>query len=144
MNSEEFAKHYEPTNGFLLLEKSLIPEKTAGGIVIAQTTKDQSAKWRGAAKVLKKPRVRCEDDWEQYCVDLVRIGDIVLFGATSPIMAPAPANIQFDNVNRQADSTATIHATDIVGFFFENEKDHQSWAEHVEKVNARCGPKYGV
>lgn len=134
ITSEEYAKRYEPVNGFILADKLLTPPKSQGGILLAPGTIDASNKWKGAAVVLKKPRTRCESAWDQYMVDILEAGDVVGFGAATPVLAPAPAHLQFVNPEGQKDRTITLHATDIMGFYFETEEEREAWLKREESA----------
>lgn len=134
ITSEEYARRCEPVNGFIMAEKLLTPPKTQGGIILTDSTKTLSNRWKGAAVVLKKPKTKSEAAWDQYMTDLIEPGDVIGFGAATPILAPAPANLQFINDENQPDRTVVLHATDVILFYFDDEEKRKAWETRQEKA----------
>lgn len=122
----EYEKQYIPLGGFVLIRKDMVPEKTSGGIIIAEKTRDDHSKYTSTGVIVKlSPYKNFEEDHDYYVRKHLKEGDRVGYSGTVPLWSPSPPFYKFEGDDKEV--YLTIHMRDILCAICENEEKAQEF-----------------
>lgn len=131
-----YAEQYIPMGAWLLIEKDMLPAKV-GLIHLPTKAREDKTKITSTGTIVSKsPFTAFENDWERIMYESLLLGDRIGFGATIPLLSPAPPGYIFEgqdkteNVDDKADEGCkfvTLHVTDIIGVFCYTPEERSSF-----------------
>jgi len=126
-----YCTEYQPIGVWLLVEKDVLPEKTASGLILASEGRTNQIKWTGTGIIRRMPTPQWhtfEQGHDAYWLQMFREGDHIGFSCQTPIISPAPPDYRFvDSGDQQSTKFVTIVVTDIVTIFLPTETHRQQW-----------------
>jgi co-chaperonin GroES (HSP10) len=127
ITGEEYKKIYVPVGAWVLIEKDLLPEKTAGGIILPTRGRESHTKVTTTGTIVAlSPNKEFETNWDAYLRSIYRVGDRVGFSDTTPILSPAPPNMAFAEDCDQR--FVTMHISDILMVFCDTEEKKKEFS----------------
>lgn len=134
ITDEEYIKEFQPIGVWLLVEKDVLPEKTASGLILAPKGRQDSLRFSGTGIIRGKAPSQWgvfEQSHDKYWMDVLKIGDRVGFSVQTPIMSPAPPQWQFASGGGESMKFIQITATDVTGVFLETDDDRREWLSRL-------------
>ena len=121
----DYKLQYMPIGSWLLVEKDMLPNKI-GALFIPDTVQRDKTKFTSTGRIISKSMFHhLENEWESYTHSILMPGDRIGFGATIPLLSPAPPDYVFAEEERKF---VTLHVTDVIGVFFTTEEELEEFS----------------
>lgn len=130
IKGEDYKKIYIPTGAWVLIEKDTLPQKTKSGIIIPDSARVSQTKITGTGTIVSMSSFNIfESEWDRVLHSIYKVGDMVGFSDTTPIMSPAPPDMEF--AEECSNRFVTMHLQDILMVFCDTE-------EKIKEFKGRC------
>lgn len=129
----DYAEQYIPLGAWLLVEKDMLPEKI-GSLYVPTRAKDTTVKHTSTGIIVQKsPFILFENTWEEYMYSALSVGDRIGFGATIPLLSPAPPTYNFEGDDTGGVRFVTLHVTDVIGVFCYTPEERSAFLERFRR-----------
>lgn len=111
ITEKQYVESYNPLGAWVLIQKFKLPEKSMGGIILTDSTRNKEVKVSMVGTIVAKSKFTSfPDPLDTDMMAAVEIGDVVGFSATVPMLSPLPPDLTFDGENQ----FVTLHVGDIL------------------------------
>lgn len=121
ISGEEYKRIYVPVGPWVLVEKDVLPEKTAGGIILPDQGRENHTRITSTGTIVAlSPFKAFENQWDAYLHSSFKVGDQIGFSDTTPVLSPSPPDMEFaESCNQRF---VTMHISDILMVFCDTEE----------------------
>src|SRR3990167_9005558 len=119
---DEYIEEYFPLGNWVLVEKDPMADKH-GVLHIPDDVKKSRIKFTCTGVIKKMPNYSIFDDEQtRYRCHHLKVGDRVGFGASVPVLSPAPAHYYFEGFSDRDSNIVTLHICDLCAVLKSNEE----------------------
>ncbi len=139
IKDSEYCEEFNPAGVWILVEKDVLPEKTAGGIYTPKVAADDARKYSGTGVIRNiAPKVWkvFEQAHDRYWHCIYRKGDRIGFSIQTPITSPAPPQWKFESGDAASTKFIQIVLTDITGIFLHTKEQREEYMQRFEEANS--------